>query len=123
VNRRDFLLLRTEHATRVAELSCERLYMHYQHASVTTSRAGESALPTALELVEGEPPAEFTEWTTDQLLSDVDRELRRADVLRVLETEWLAVVAFRRDVEALVAAFRDRGGHVEYQASSAATSR
>ena len=119
MKRRDFLLLRLETVTRVAELSCECLYMHYQHANVSTSRAAEGTMPAALELAEGEPPTEFTERTSDQLLSDVDRELQGADVLRVLETEWLAVEAFRRDLEALFEAFRARGGRVEYQASPA----
>ena len=116
MNRRDFLLLRTEQATRVAELSCERLYMHYQHSSVTM-RSAASATSAAVELGEGEPPTVCVERTTRQLFSEVDHELRRADVLRVLETQWLAVDAFRRDVEGLLAAFRRRGGRVEYRAT------
>ena len=117
MNRRDFLRLRTEQATRVAELSCERLYMHYQHSSVTMRSAG-SATSDAGGLGDGEPPTVFAERTTQQLFRDVDHELRRADVLRVRETHWLAVDAFRRDVEALLAAFRRRGGRVEYGATS-----
>lgn len=116
MKRRDFLFLRTEASTSVAELSCERLYMHYQHAGVTSRRADTRAVSPAPDLGEEEPPAEFAERTSGQLFSDVDEELRGADVLRVRETEWLAVEGFGRDVEGLVAAFRSRGGRVEYLA-------
>ena len=116
MNRRDFLLLRTEQTTRVAELSCERLYMHYQHSSVTM-RFAASATSAALQIGEDEPPTVFVERTTRQLFSEVDHELRRADVLCVLDTQWLAVDAFRRHVEGLLSAFRRRGGRVEYGAT------
>ncbi len=114
MNRRDFLLLRNEPDGFVAELSCERLYMHYQHASITmTGDHQPGAADAARELVEGEPPSRFSERTPQQLFEDVDRELQGADVLRVTHTEWLTVDAFGKDVEELVAAFRRRGGRVE----------
>ena len=118
MNRRDLLLLRTDRDRRVAELSCERLYMHYQHTRLTMDRAVQ---PPAADAAspwsdDNEPPAVFDERTTRQLFSDIDRELRRADVVRVVDTGWLAVEAFRRDVEDLLAAFRRRGGRVEYPA-------
>ena len=103
-------MLRTEQTTRVAELSCERLYMHYQQ----TGASSPDPTPDAWELSEEEPPALFVERTTQELLDCVDRDLREADVLRVVDTEWLAVDAFRHDVEALFATFRRRGGRVEY---------
>ena len=115
MKRRDFLLLRTERATRVAELSCERLYMHYQHASLTMNGVAERVMPAAQELLDGEPLTEFVERSPQQLFSNVDRELRSAEVLRVVDSEWLAVSEFKRDVEGLLAAFRRRGGCVEYQ--------
>lgn len=118
MNRREFLLFRTDHAGRVAELSCERLYMHYQQTRLTMHRPEQSPAPDVRDLSDDEPPAVFTERTTQQLFSDVDRELRNADLLRVRDTEWLAVEAFRRDVEDLLAAFRRRGGRVEYQAGA-----
>ncbi len=75
-------------------------------------RPAQAAAPDAGD---DEPPPVFEERTTRQLLSAVDRDLRDADVLRVVDTGWLAVDAFRRDVEDLLAAFRRRGGRVEYQ--------
>ena len=120
MNRRDLLLLRVDRDRRAAELSCERLYMHYQHARLMMDGSAQPPAPGApspwSEPDDAEPPAVFDERTTQQLFSDVDRELRNADVVRVVETGWLAVDAFRRDVEDLLAAFRRRGGRVEYQA-------
>ncbi|MCH2472271.1 MAG: hypothetical protein MK486_19990 [Gemmatimonadetes bacterium] len=117
MNRRDLLLLRTDPDRGVAELSCERLYMHYQHARLTMDRHAQPPAPDPRELWNDEPSAVFDERTTEQLFSDVDRELGNAEVVRVVDTGWLAVDAFRRDVEDLLAAFRRRGGRVEYQAS------
>ncbi len=113
MNRRDFLRLRTESVGRVAVLSCERLFMHYQHASVTMGRSGDGVSPTVAEFSDDEPTAVFDERTTQALFSEVGRQLRDADILRVVETEWLAVDGFRRDVEDLLATFRRRGGRVE----------
>ena len=117
MNRRDLLLLRTDRDRRVAVLSCERLYMQYQQTQFTTDRAGEGGTPDATNLWsdDDEPPAVFDERTTQQLFSAVDRELRNADVVHVVDTGWLAVEPFRRDVEDLLAVFRSRGGRVEYQ--------
>lgn len=118
MNRRDLLLLRTDRDGRVAELSCERLYMQYQQTRFTTDRPDDGRTPDAASLWsdtdDAEPPAVFTERTTRELFSAVDRELRDAEVLRVVGAEWLTVETFRRDVEDLIAAFRRRGGRVEY---------
>ncbi len=118
MNRRDLLLLRTDRDGRVAELSCERLYMQYQQTRFTTDRPKEGRTPDAASLWsdadDAEPPAVFTERTTRELFSAVDRELRDAEVLRVVGAEWLTVETFRRDVEDLIAVFRRRGGRVEY---------
>ena len=113
MKRRDFLVLRMEQAIRVIELSCERLYMHYQQADV----ALRDPAPDACELPEEELPALFVKRNTQELFDGLDRELREADVLRVVDTEWLGVDAFRQDVEVLFAAFRRRGGRVEYHRS------
>ncbi len=112
MKRRDFLRLRTEAAIRVAELSCERLYMHYQHARVTTMPAGEAGRH-AVEHGEAEPRAEWTVRTTDQLFGEIERQLQRADVLRLVDEEWLVVDDYRHHVERVLAAFRGRGGRVE----------
>ncbi len=113
MNRRQFLLFRTERATRVAELSCERLYMHYQQAGATVRSAPDLQTAELCDLSELEPPARFAERTTGQLLSEVDHELRAAEVVRLVDSGWLAVEPFGRDVDAVLAAFRRRGGRVE----------
>ncbi len=122
MNRRDLLLLRTSRDTCVAELSCERLYMQYQQTRFTTDRPGAGRTPDTpslwLDADDDEPPAVFAERTTQQLFGAIDRELHKAEVLRVVGTEWLAFDAFRRDVEDLIAAFRRRGGRVEYEVGS-----
>ncbi len=118
MNRRDLLLLRVNRDKHAAELSCERLYIHYQHAKLTMDRPAQPPAPGApspwSDSDDAEPPTMFDERTTQQLFHDIDLELRNADVVRVVDTGWLAVDAFRRDVEDLLTAFRRRGGRVEY---------
>ena len=119
MNRRDFLLLRTRGRERVLELSCERLYMRYADAESGAGRAQLSGVCAEdPEPCEGEPPTEIVTTTTSQLFAELERELSGADVLRVLERDWLAGEAFQREVEARVDAFRRRGGRVEYPASA-----
>ena len=116
MNRRDFLLLKTRGQERVLELSCERLYMRYTDAKSGALRAsGGSGDP---ESWEGEPPLEMVTPTTDDLLRELDEELASADVLHVLDRDWLVAGAFRGPVEARIDAFRRRGGRVEYPASA-----
>ena len=121
MNRRDLLLLRTDLGRRVAELSCERLYMQYQYARLTMDCATQPPESEVDAQWDDEPPVVFGERTTQQLFREVERGLHNADVVRVVETEWLAVDAFRRDLEELLAAFRGRGGRVEYQADPRST--
>lgn len=71
-------------------------------------------VPTPADVWDEEPPAVFVGCTTEQLLGEVERRLRGADVLQVSETEWLAVDVFGREVDRVLAAFRRRGGHVAY---------
>lgn len=115
MKRRNFLLLRRERMSRVAELSCERLFMHYQQLGTTMGATLQGPAPDVWELSEEEPPGLLMERTTQELFAGVDRELREADVLRVVDTEWLGVDVFRQDVDALLEAFRRRGGRVEYR--------
>ena len=110
MNRRDFLLFRTEGRTKTVELSCERLYMLYVDAhSAAAPEAADALMPQQ----SGEPPAQFETRTTRQLFDDLAQDLRDADVLRVTHTEWLADEGFRREVEMLASAVRTRGGVVE----------
>ena len=116
MNRRDFLLLKTRGQEPVLELSCERLYMRYTDAKSGALRAsGGFGDP---ESWEGEPPLEMVTPTTDDLLRELDEELASADVLHVLDRDWLVAGAFRGPVEARIDAVRRRGGRVEYPDSA-----
>ena len=130
MNRRDFLLLRTEPQglqalPRVVELSCERLYMRCLDTQVTggqRDQSPDSGVPSAAPALGcgsaetsqwgGEPPARFAERTPQQLFEQLDRELREVEVLRVVDSQWLDG-DLRRDFENLLAVFRARGGRVE----------
>jgi len=112
VNRRDFLLLRTVARTRVAELSCERLYMRQFDIRVTGRRPDvdfPEGDPSA-----GEPPAVFDRRTTQQLFDHLERDLAGVDVLRVVDARWLAGDDLKSEFESLLASFRSRGGRVEF---------
>lgn len=110
MNRRDFLLLRTNTNRRVLELSCQYLYV--RHVDIQALGRGEHA--DARPPSEGEPPAVFEERTTDQLFEGLDRDLGEVDVLRIVNRDWLVSEDLRRQLDALVKAFRARGGTVEY---------
>ena len=116
MNRRDFLTLRTKGQRRIVELSRERLYMRYADAR---SGAGRWEPPAPIgknqHAWEGEPPTQIKTPTTCELLDTLERELASADVLRVLEQQWLGGKEFGLAVEARVEAFRMKGGLVEYR--------
>ena len=40
----------------------------------------------------GEPPARFAGHTRQDLLQELERELRGVDILRVADSQWLAVI-------------------------------
>lgn len=111
MNRRDFLLFRTEQRLRVAELSCERLYMRYLDAQTMAQSADERMDE---ESWNGEPPAKFDVPTAHELFAALDRDLQSVDVVRVGGREWLASAEFKREFELVIASFRARGGRVEY---------
>jgi hypothetical protein len=112
MNRRAFLRLKTRRRERVVELSCERLFMRWADAR---SRAGAAvaAEPGVHGVWEGEPPSDLITQSVDGLLAELDRGLAEADLVRVVEPEWLSDAAFREAVERRIAAFRERGGRVE----------
>ena len=114
MQRRDFLLLRTEGTTRVLELSCERLYMRYLDAVATAGQPGARADSWDGDPWEGEPPAVVDAPTPAELFRDVDHRLRDADVLRVLGRSWLVGDELTRRVDRLLDSFRARGGRVEF---------
>jgi hypothetical protein len=110
VNRRDFLLLRTDHRQQIVELSCERLYMRCLDARAA---AGGAEAPAGDDAWQGEPPAQLAMPTEQELLDDLSRALAAADVVRVREPEWLSAEGFGDEVERVLAAVRGRGGRVE----------
>jgi len=112
MNRRDFLLLRTVARSRVAELSCERLYMRQLDIRLT-GRRPEIDFPDG-DPSAGEPPAVFGRRTTGQLFDNLERDLEGIDVLRVVDARWLAGNDLRSELEALLGSFRSRGGRVEF---------
>jgi hypothetical protein len=60
----------------------------------------------------GEPPLEIAAPSAADLFAELERRLASANVLRVLDPEWLAEPELRREVEARLEAFRARGGRV-----------
>ena len=96
------------------DLACERLYMRY----LDTRRP----CPPATALGDywlGEPEPQITTPSPRELFDGLRRDLAGADVLRVVGQQWLADADLRREVDALVAAFRAGGGRVEFVAGGA----
>ena len=111
MNRREFLLFRTDKEDRIVELSCQRLYMNYLEveAVARVSWLGIEDEPNW----GGEPPLVRDAPSLDELFGDVERELAAADVLRVREADWLVSEELKRRVDGLIADFLARGGRVE----------
>jgi hypothetical protein len=105
MNRRDFLLFKPG-TRRIAELSCERLFMRV----VDTQRVSATADD---ELPEGEPPAVFEPRTADQVFADLARDLDGVDLVRVTGSEWLGDAELKGRLDAVLGAFRAAGGRVE----------
>jgi len=95
----------------MVELSCERLYMQCLDTQVTGWQHNDLA-DSSESSWGGEPPVRFAERTPQQLFEELDRELREVEVLRVVDSQWLAG-DLRRDFDNLMAVFRGRGGRVE----------
>jgi len=110
MNRRDFLSFKREPARRIAELSCERLYMRVVDTQLVSARTGDLS---GVEPFEGEPPAVFDTRTTEQVFADLERDLRGADLVRVVGAEWLASPELKGRLESVLRAFRAAGGRVE----------
>lgn len=112
MDRRDFLLLRRRGPKRVVELSCERLYMQWADACSAVGGLDDPD-PAGTQSWDGEPATQIATPTPDALLDALGRALRDADVLRLLERQWLSDDAFAAAVDARVDVFRARGGSVE----------
>ena len=106
MKRRDFLFFKPEPARRIAELSCERLYMRVVDTQLVSAQAGD-------EPGEGEPPAVFETRTTEQVFADLERDLRGVDLVRVVDAEWLTSPDLKGRLESVLTAFRAAGGRIE----------
>jgi hypothetical protein len=109
MNRRDFLLFTPSQGKRIVELSCERLYMRAVDAQAGS--AGEAIEPQDTWL--GEPPRVIALPTIDDLFKDLASELRGVDVLRLVDSHWLASDELKHRLEEAIVDFRARGGIVE----------
>ena len=108
MNRRDFLSLRMGRHGHTLELSCERLYMRCLDARVGV------AAPDSHDEGTGEPPAVLDRRTPEALFQEIDRDLAGADSLLIVDRQWLADHELNRQLDAVVAAFRARGGRVDF---------
>ena len=108
MKRRDFLLFKTVGERRVAELSCERLYMRVVETQRVSAASDECAEDRG-----GEPPAVFDARTADQLFADLELELRGVDVVRVVDRSWLGAGDLEGRLDAVLDAVRARGVQVE----------
>ena len=108
VNRRDFLLFRTERDTRVVEISCRRLALRDLEWRLTRDAA-----TTAHDRLDGEPPAAFETLSAEEALAELARDLRPDEVLRIADAGWSLPDPLRRQIDAIVSGHRGRGGRVE----------
>ena len=110
INRRDLLNLRAVRRGRVVEVSCRDLYMRNldsEYLSAST-RAAEGHEPWM-----GEPPADFKERAAAPVLQRLRQDLQEAEVVRILDSEWLKASTLHEQVEEILQEFRARGGRVE----------
>ena len=111
VSRRDFLRLRRTERGRLLEVSCRALFMRSADAKI------EAEEPVDWEPGMGEPPAVIHRRSAEDLVESLERDLRDAQVLRLLEPEWLENIEGASRIQAAIAAFRARGGVVELSES------
>jgi hypothetical protein len=111
MNRRDFLFLRQTPRGRTLELSCRALYMRTINADAPTSHPEGAVFDH--EPWMGEPPADFSRADGDDWVRELEAQLREVDVLKLLDSEWLASTPISGEMAPLLDAFRSRGGRVE----------
>jgi hypothetical protein len=116
MNRRDFLLFHAEGSKQVADLSCEKLFMHYQDLNSGFQRAVEEAgtLDDA-DWWAGEPSLLVNSMEPEAFFRKVLDELSDVEAVLVQDMEWLAQGDFRIRVETLLSAFKAGGGEVNYK--------
>ena len=116
MKRRDFLLLRTEGKERVAHLSCEKLFMHYQDLNAGFQQGNkEEGIPDDADWWAGEPSLHIRRSDPETFFRGVLDDLKEVNAIQVQDMEWLAQGEFRVRVETLLTAFKARGGEVKYK--------
>ena len=88
MNRREFLF-RTKEQQSTAELSCEQLYMRYLDSTL--------------------------DGTTSEFVDNIKERLSTVTSLHVSDAAWLNCEELK-PVESILAAFRARGGRIQYEA-------
>jgi hypothetical protein len=88
VNRRDFLLLRSQPDRDTVVLSCEQLYMRYADARA----AG----------------------TTAEFFEHLGRNLTSVRKVRLIKTSWLADEDLTQELDKVFAVYRAQGGRIEH---------
>lgn len=118
MNRRDFLLFRTDGTKRTVELSCQKLFVHYLDiCSGFAQGTPEAGLLNGIEWWAGEPPLAVATTAPDEFFRKVQSDVLVADKLRIVDMEWMTQDEFRIRVETLIAAFRAAGGEIIYGAT------
>ena len=84
IDRRDFLLLR---AGQPATLSCEPLFMRFLDSQL--------------------------DGTTPQLFEHLAEDLRKVNAVQLADTTWLTRADLKERLDAVLAAFIERGGRVD----------
>ena len=116
MNRRDFLLFRTEDSKNVAVLSCEKLFMYFQdiNAGFQNSASEEGTIDDA-EWWAGEPALLTSKADPERFFASVLDDLADIDSVKVKDMEWLDQGEFRVRVETMLTAFKAKGGEVVYK--------
>ena len=115
MKRRNFLLFKTEGSEKLVELSCEKLFMHFEDARSEDNQGVEEAGTFAeADWWSGEPPLLIDNLDPDEYFRSVESELILADVVQVIDPQWLVQGEFQIRVDTLLAAIRARGKQVRY---------
>jgi hypothetical protein len=107
ISRRDFLRFRPTERGKLLEVSCQALFMRASDAAI------EPEASVDWEPWMGEPPTAIRRRSADDLIASFENDLRDAQILRLLEPEWLDNMAGSERIHAAISDFRLRGGIVE----------
>lgn len=107
LSRRDFLRFKRTERGKVLEVSCRAMFMRCADAAIVSEPVED------WEPWMGEPPSVIVRRSADEILQSFEQDLAEAQVLRLLEPEWLDAITGATRVQAALAAFAARGGVVE----------